>query len=82
MLGVVIALVNKISNRKPPEATGCAACPNRESCISVETAAAVPTEKPIIKANVEKPVEKATEKVDEKPTEKAAEKTEKKEENK
>ncbi len=36
VLGCVIALVNKIANRKPPEATGCAACPNRESCISVE----------------------------------------------
>ncbi len=38
VLGCVIALVNKIANRKPPEATGCAACPNRESCISVEKA--------------------------------------------
>ena len=82
VLGIVIALVNKISNRKPPEATGCAACPNRESCISVEKAPAVPAEKPVIKANVEKPVEKAAEKVDEKPAEKADEKTEKKEENK
>ncbi len=36
VLGCVIALVNKLANRKPPEATGCAACPNRESCISVE----------------------------------------------
>ncbi len=36
VLGCVIAIVNKIANRKPPEATGCAACPNRESCISVE----------------------------------------------
>lgn len=36
VLGCVIALVNKIANRKPPEATGCAACPNRESCISIE----------------------------------------------
>ncbi len=36
VLGCVIALVNKIANRKPPEATGCAACPNRESCISLE----------------------------------------------
>ncbi|MCM1166232.1 MAG: electron transport complex subunit E [Lachnospiraceae bacterium] len=39
VLGCVIALVNKIANRKPPEATGCAACPNRESCISVEKGA-------------------------------------------
>ena len=36
VLGCVIALVNKLANRKPPEATGCAACPNRESCISLE----------------------------------------------
>lgn len=36
VLGCVIALVNKLADRKPPEATGCAACPNRESCISVE----------------------------------------------
>ncbi len=33
VLGCVIALVNKISGRKPPEAGGCAACPNREGCI-------------------------------------------------
>ncbi|MBD5383981.1 MAG: electron transport complex subunit E [Ruminococcaceae bacterium] len=41
VLGCVIALVNKLANRKPPEATGCAACPNRESCISVEKTAEV-----------------------------------------
>ena len=40
VLGCVIALVNKIANRKPPEATGCAACPNREACISAEKPAA------------------------------------------
>lgn len=34
VLGCVIALVNKIANRKPPETTGCSACPNREGCIS------------------------------------------------
>lgn len=39
VLGCVIALVNKISDRKPPEASGCAACPNREGCISCEPAA-------------------------------------------
>ena len=39
VLGCVIAIVNKIANRKPPEATGCAACPNRESCISIEKTA-------------------------------------------
>lgn len=39
VLGCVIALVNKISNRKPPEVSGCAACPNREGCISCPSAA-------------------------------------------
>lgn len=34
VLGCVIALVNKIANRTPPEAGGCASCPNREGCIS------------------------------------------------
>lgn len=34
VLGCVIALVNKIAHRKPPEAAGCAACPNKEGCIS------------------------------------------------
>ena len=32
VLGVVIAVVNKLANREPPKAAGCAACPNRESC--------------------------------------------------
>lgn len=34
VLGCVIAVVNKIAHRKPPEAAGCAACPNKEGCIS------------------------------------------------
>lgn len=34
VLGCVIALVNKISDRKPPEASGCAVCPNRAGCVS------------------------------------------------
>lgn len=38
VLGCVIALVNKIANREPPKATGCAACPNKDSCISAEKA--------------------------------------------
>ncbi len=38
VLGCVIALVNKLSNRKPPEAACCAACPNREGCISCPSA--------------------------------------------
>lgn len=34
VLGCVIALVNKVAHRKPPEAAGCAACPNKDGCIS------------------------------------------------
>lgn len=34
VLGCVIAAVNKLAHRKPPEATGCSACPNRDGCIS------------------------------------------------
>ncbi len=32
VLGCVIALVNKISQRTPPAAAGCAACPNKSGC--------------------------------------------------
>ena len=32
VLGCVIALVNKISKRTSPAASGCAACPNKEGC--------------------------------------------------
>ena len=60
VLGCVIALVNKISHRKPPEATGCAACPNKSSCISA--CADNSGEKGVIKANVEKPAEITAEK--------------------
>ncbi|MCM1269766.1 MAG: electron transport complex subunit E [Ruminococcus flavefaciens] len=31
-LGVIIALVNKIAKRKPPQELGCHGCPNAESC--------------------------------------------------
>lgn len=31
-LGVLIALVNKIANKKPPQQVGCANCPNAASC--------------------------------------------------
>ncbi len=31
-LGVIIALVNKFANRKPPQEIGCAACPNAKTC--------------------------------------------------
>lgn len=31
-LGVIIALVNKIANKKPPQQIGCANCPNAASC--------------------------------------------------
>lgn len=32
VLGVVIALVNKLSKKKPPQEIGCASCPNAASC--------------------------------------------------
>lgn len=31
-IGVIIALVNKLSKKKPPEEIGCAGCPNAASC--------------------------------------------------
>ncbi|MGN0675165.1 MAG: electron transport complex subunit RsxE [Oscillospiraceae bacterium] len=31
-LGVIIALVNKLANKKPPQEIGCANCPNAKSC--------------------------------------------------
>lgn len=37
VLGCVIAIVNKIANREPPKATGCAACPNKDSCVGAES---------------------------------------------
>ncbi len=33
-LGVLIAVVNKIANKKPPQQVGCANCPNASSCPS------------------------------------------------
>lgn len=33
VLGVVIAVVNKLSNHEPKKEFGCANCPSRESCI-------------------------------------------------
>ena len=32
VLGVIIALVNKLAGRKPPQKIGCAGCPNAASC--------------------------------------------------
>lgn len=32
VLGCVIALANKLSGKLPKEATGCAACPNKDNC--------------------------------------------------
>lgn len=32
VLGVVIALVNKIAGKKPPQKIGCAGCPNAANC--------------------------------------------------
>ncbi len=34
VLGVIIAVVNKIANKKPPMEIGCAGCPNAASCPS------------------------------------------------
>ncbi len=31
-LGVIIAAVNKLSNKKPPQELGCKGCPNAEAC--------------------------------------------------
>ena len=31
-LGVIIALVNKLSNKKPPQELGCSGCPNADAC--------------------------------------------------
>lgn len=36
VLGCVIAAVNKIANRKPPQELGCHGCPNAESCHGCE----------------------------------------------
>lgn len=33
-LGVLIAVVNKIANKKPPQQVGCANCPNAKNCPS------------------------------------------------
>lgn len=35
-LGIIIALVNKIKNKKPPKEIGCANCPNARSCLNTE----------------------------------------------
>lgn len=32
VLGCIIALVNKLANKKPPEKIGCAGCPNASAC--------------------------------------------------
>lgn len=39
ILGCVIAVVNKIANREPPKATGCAGCPNKDSCAGADVPA-------------------------------------------
>ena len=31
-LGMIIAAVNKLKNKKPPQELGCKGCPNAESC--------------------------------------------------
>lgn len=35
-LGVIIALVNKLSNKKPPQELGCHGCPHAEACGKAE----------------------------------------------
>lgn len=35
VLGVIIALVNKIANKKPPQSLSCAGCPHASTCHSV-----------------------------------------------
>ena len=37
VLGCVIAAVNKIANKKPPQELGCKGCPNAQSCHSCES---------------------------------------------
>ncbi|MBE6844584.1 MAG: electron transport complex subunit E [Ruminococcus sp.] len=36
VLGCIIALVNKLSGKKPPSKTGCAGCPNAHNCASAK----------------------------------------------
>ena len=60
VLGCVIAVVNKLANREPPKATGCAACPNRGSCVGSD-AAPVKTQAEVMKdtAKADEKAEKA-----------------------
>lgn len=37
VLGCVIAAVNKLSDKKPPQEIGCNSCPSRESCSSCQS---------------------------------------------
>lgn len=78
VLGCVIAIVNKIANREPPKATGCAGCPNKDSCAGSD-APAVKTESAVM-ADTAKAAQKtdAAAKVTEKKAEAAANITEKK----
>lgn len=36
VLGCIIALVNKLSGKKPPKKIGCAACPNAKNCAAAK----------------------------------------------
>ncbi len=36
VLGCIIAAVNKLANKKPPQNLGCSACPNAEGCTSCD----------------------------------------------
>ena len=92
VLGCVIAVVNKIANREPPKAAGCAGCPMRESCVDSDIAT-VKTESAVMKDTAQadaksavkaetKPAEKTgekSEKTEKKPTDKTDEKSEKSE---
>jgi electron transport complex protein RnfE len=43
-LGVIVAVVNKLASKKPPQELGCAACPNASSCPSFNGNTASATE--------------------------------------
>lgn len=77
VLGCVIAIVNKLANREPPKAAGCAGCPNKDSCADAQLDA------PKTVPEVMKETAEADKKAEEKADKKAAPEAEKKsEENK
>lgn len=78
VLGCVIAIVNKIANREPPKATGCAACPNRDSCVDaqLDTKSAAPQTAPEAMKDAAAADKKAEDKADKKVEDKADKKAE------